>query len=69
LPTSTGTATNSSSGTPDLAGNLVAAVDAEGVDGERIDIGWDRPVSMNKIAEIAGHLTARPSRYETSQPA
>ena len=38
----------------DLAGHLADAVDAPGVDGERIDIGWDRPVSMNDIARIAG---------------
>ena len=31
--------------TSDLAGYLADAVDAPGVDGQRIDIGWDRPVS------------------------
>src|SRR5918997_5423354 len=31
--------------TQDLAGYLAAAVDAPGVEGQRIDIGWDRPVS------------------------
>jgi len=29
-------------------------VNAPGVDGQRIDIGWDRPVSMQEIAQIAG---------------
>ncbi len=42
--------------TSDLAGYLAAAVDAPGVDGQRIDIGWDRPVSMQDIADIAGRL-------------
>jgi uncharacterized protein YbjT (DUF2867 family) len=42
--------------TTDLAGYLVAAVDADIGDGERIDIGWDRPVSMQDIAEIATRL-------------
>jgi uncharacterized protein YbjT (DUF2867 family) len=42
--------------TPDLAGYLADAVEAPGVDGERIDIGWDRPVSMYEIAQISGRL-------------
>jgi uncharacterized protein YbjT (DUF2867 family) len=42
--------------TQDLAGYLVEAVDAPGVDGQRIDIGWDRPVSMKEIAQISGRL-------------
>jgi uncharacterized protein YbjT (DUF2867 family) len=42
--------------TQDLAGYLADAVDAPGVDGQRIDIGWDRPVSMEKIAQISGRL-------------
>jgi uncharacterized protein YbjT (DUF2867 family) len=40
----------------DLAGYLADAVDAPGVDGQRIDIGWDRPVSMEEIAQISGRL-------------
>ena len=40
--------------TADLAGYLADAVDAPGVDGQRIDIGWDRPVSMQEIAQISG---------------
>jgi uncharacterized protein YbjT (DUF2867 family) len=39
--------------TSDLAGYLAAAVDASCSDGERIDIGWDRPVSMQDVADIA----------------
>ena len=42
--------------TSDLAGYLADAVDAPGVDGQRIDIGWDRPVSMQDIAQISGRL-------------
>jgi uncharacterized protein YbjT (DUF2867 family) len=42
--------------THDLAGYLADAVDAPGVDGQRIDIGWDRPVSMEEIAQISGRL-------------
>jgi len=42
--------------TADLAGYLAAAVDADVTAGERIDIGWDRPVGMQDIADIAGRL-------------
>ncbi|UZX03299.1 SDR family oxidoreductase [Arthrobacter sp. CDRTa11] len=45
--------------TPDVAGYLAAAVDAPGVEGQRIDIGWDRPVSMQQVAEISGRLLAK----------
>jgi uncharacterized protein YbjT (DUF2867 family) len=46
--------------TSDLAGYLAAAVDAAVLDGERIDIGWDRPVSLRQVAEVAGHLVGEP---------
>ena len=46
--------------TSDLAGYLADAVDAPEVDGQRIDIGWDRPVSMQEIAQISG-AAARPA--------
>ncbi|KRE67776.1 NAD-dependent epimerase [Arthrobacter sp. Soil736] len=42
--------------TSDLASYLAAAVDAEVADGERIDIGWDRPVSMQDVADIASTI-------------
>jgi uncharacterized protein YbjT (DUF2867 family) len=42
--------------TADLAGYLAAAVDAPGVEGQRIDIGWDRPVSVQELAQISGDL-------------
>ena len=45
--------------TPDVAGYLAAAVDAPGIEGQRIDIGWDRPVSMQQVAEISGRLLGK----------
>lgn len=42
--------------THDLARYLADAVDAPHVDGQRIDIGWDRPVSMRDIADISERL-------------
>jgi uncharacterized protein YbjT (DUF2867 family) len=49
----------------DLAEYLAAAVDAPGVEGQRIDIGWDRPVSMNDVAAIAGHLLGERIKVRT----
>lgn len=51
--------------TGDLAGYLADAVEAPGVDGQRIDIGWDRPVSMREIAEISGRLLGQQIRVRT----
>ena len=48
--------------TADLAGYLAEAVDAPGVEGQRIDIGWDRPVSMAEIAQISSNLLGEPVR-------
>jgi len=45
--------------TSDLAAYLAAAVDAQAADGERIDIGWDRPVSMREVADLMGHRAGR----------
>ena len=42
--------------TSDLADYLASAVDADLETGERIDIGWDRPVAMQDIADIATRL-------------
>jgi len=42
--------------TSDLARYLAAAVDAPVASGERIEIGWDRAVTMRDIADIAGRL-------------
>jgi uncharacterized protein YbjT (DUF2867 family) len=51
--------------TADLAGYLADAVDAQGVEGRRIDIGWDRSVGMQDIAEIAGRLTGKTIRVRS----
>ena len=51
--------------TADLAGYLADAVDAPGVEGLRIDIGWDRPVGMQDVAEIAGRLTGQTIRVRS----
>jgi uncharacterized protein YbjT (DUF2867 family) len=45
--------------TSDLAGYLAEAVDLPGLEGRRIDIGWDRPVGMEDVADIAGRLTGK----------
>lgn len=45
--------------THDLAGYLADAADAPVGNNERIDIGWDRPVSMQEIADIASRLTGQ----------
>src|SRR3954469_10021921 len=42
--------------TTDLARYLAASVDAPVGAAERIDIGWDRPVSMNEVARIASGI-------------
>lgn len=42
--------------TSDLATYLAEAVDADIADGERIDIGWTRPISMQEGAELASRL-------------
>jgi uncharacterized protein YbjT (DUF2867 family) len=51
--------------TSDLAGYLAAATDVPGIDGQRIDIGWDRPVSMQDVAGIAGRLLGKRIRVRT----
>lgn len=40
--------------TSDLAAYLAAAVDADVNDGERIDIGWDRPIDVRGLAHLMG---------------
>ncbi|MEO5318965.1 SDR family oxidoreductase [Arthrobacter sp. CC3] len=49
----------------DLAGYLAAATDLPAVEGQRIDIGWDRPVSMQDVADISGRLLGRRIRVRT----
>jgi uncharacterized protein YbjT (DUF2867 family) len=51
--------------TADLASYLADAVDAPGVEGQRIDIGWDRPASMQRIAEISGRLLGEEVRLRS----
>jgi uncharacterized protein YbjT (DUF2867 family) len=51
--------------TADLAGYLAAAVDADVAAGERIDIGWDRPVGMQEIADISGRLLGERVKVRT----
>jgi uncharacterized protein YbjT (DUF2867 family) len=51
--------------TADLAGYLAAATDAVGIDGQRIDIGWDRPVTMQEVARISGRLLGTRIRVRT----
>ncbi|WP_024818631.1 SDR family oxidoreductase [Arthrobacter sp. 31Y] len=43
----------------DVAAYLAEAVDADIVEGERIDIGWSRPVSIHEAAEVAGRRAGR----------
>lgn len=45
--------------TSDLAAYLAAAVDAEADDGERIDIGWDRPISIRELADLMGNRAGK----------
>lgn len=49
----------------DVAAALAALVDAPVTDGEHIDLGWDRPVSMDEIAAIAGPVLDRKVRMLT----
>jgi len=51
--------------TADLAGYLAAAVDADVAAGERIDIGWDRPVGMQEIADISSRLLGERIKVRT----
>jgi uncharacterized protein YbjT (DUF2867 family) len=45
--------------TSDLAAYLAAAVDADVKDGERIDIGWDRPVHLREVADLMGNRAGK----------
>lgn len=48
--------------TSDLATYLAEAVDADIADGERIEIGWTRPISMREGAELASRLANKKIR-------
>lgn len=54
--------------TEDVADYLADAVYVPGVDGQRIDIGWDRPVSIQEVAQVAGRLLGHEIRVR-SMPA
>ncbi|MET8077709.1 hypothetical protein [Streptomyces sp. NPDC005303] len=45
--------------TSELAAYLAAAVDAEADNGKRVDIGWDRPVSMREVADLMGNRAGK----------
>jgi uncharacterized protein YbjT (DUF2867 family) len=49
----------------DVAECLAAAVDADVVPGERIDIGWTRPVAMQDVADIATRLLGERIKVRT----
>jgi uncharacterized protein YbjT (DUF2867 family) len=51
--------------TQDVAGYLADAVEAPGVEGQRIDIGWDRPVSMQEIAQISSRFLGQQIRLRS----
>ncbi|MGF9649628.1 SDR family oxidoreductase [Pseudarthrobacter oxydans] len=51
--------------TADVAGYLAAAVDAAGVEGQRIDVGWDRPISLQEFADLTERLTGEEMRVRS----
>ncbi|WP_163161475.1 SDR family oxidoreductase [Arthrobacter sp. Alg241-R88] len=51
--------------TADVAGYLAAAVDAPDVEGQRIDIGWDRPISLQEFADLTERLTGEEMRVRS----
>ncbi|HYL71460.1 MAG TPA: NAD(P)H-binding protein, partial [Candidatus Dormibacteraeota bacterium] len=55
--------------TPDLAGNLAAAVDADTAPGERIDIGWDRALTTRELVALAGDILGRTLVLSAIDPA
>jgi uncharacterized protein YbjT (DUF2867 family) len=51
--------------TADVAESLAAAVDAPVVDGEHIDLGWDRPVTTRELAALAAVGLGRPVKVRS----
>ena len=52
--------------TADVAENLAAAVDAPDIiEGEHIDLGWDRPVTMRELASLASAQLGRPIKVRS----
>ena len=54
--------------TADVAKALAEAVDAPVTDGEHIDIGWDRPLSMSDVASVTGRALGRRVRVLNVAP-
>ena len=52
-------------GIDDVARYIALAVDAVGVDGKAIDLGWDRPMSTGEIADAFSRLLSRTIRVRT----
>jgi uncharacterized protein YbjT (DUF2867 family) len=52
-------------GIDDVARYIALAVDADGVEGKAIDLGWDRPMSTQGIAEAFSRLLSRTVRVRT----
>lgn len=46
--------------TADLAGYLAAAVDTDAAPGERVDIGWTRPITIGEATDVLSTAAARP---------
>jgi uncharacterized protein YbjT (DUF2867 family) len=55
--------------TSDLAEYLAVAVDANAGDVERIDIGWDRPVSVLEVANLMALSAGKPIKVRAIPPA
>ena len=55
--------------TGDLAGYLAAVVDAAVAGGERIGIGWDRPLNFRELGRIGGELLGREMEVFAVPPA
>ena len=55
--------------TSDLAAYLAAAVDADADDGERVDIGWDRPISVREVADLMGSRAGKTIKVRALPPA
>ena len=51
--------------TADVAAALAAAVDAPGIEGEYIDLGWNRPVSMRQLADLLTEQLGRPVKVRS----
>ena len=52
--------------TADVAENLAAAVDAPDIiEGEHIDLGWDRPVTTRELASLASAQLGRPIKVRS----